>query len=196
MSISAAPVYGHTDYKLIALLADPATPSASTEISSKAHNWGYSFGLLGHYAFSSRWSASVGVWATQSVSAKGEFAVDGNKTMITYPNNHPFEYAYKIPVLLTYQGSTHRLAPYFSAGATLNFRPPAYVNINGTEAPVKFGKAVTVVPLVGIGAIYRLNERLSLIAQPTIQYTIESRPTYSYYHAYQLSLQTQLQYRF
>ncbi len=50
--------------------------------------------------------------------------------------------------------------------------------------------------LIGAGIAYRFSDHLSLVAQPTLQYNIRPKPSYVYYHDYQLSLQTQLLYSF
>ncbi|GAB4018535.1 hypothetical protein GCM10028773_18520 [Spirosoma koreense] len=151
---------------------------------------------MGTYFFSSNWSASAGIWATQFISIKGNITVDGDNTVIDYSNKHPFEYAYRIPVLLNYQSSGKRLSPYFSAGASADFRAKSYVDVGGTEVAVNIGKAVTVTPMLGVGAIYQLKQHLALVVQPMAQYNMQAHPTYTYYHGYQLSLRAQLMYRF
>ena len=196
VSFNLAPIYGHTDFKSIAPIPDPDTQSPTTEIVSNQRGVGYWFGLMGRYEFSPKWSASVGIRAGHGLSTTGYISLGSINIPLHYQYSHPFQNAYAIPLLLNYQSSTKRLSPYFSAGVTLNFRSASYVDINGEEVPVKFGKAITITPLAGAGIIYRLTQKLSLIAQPTIQYNVQSHPTYAYYHSYGLSLQTQLLYHF
>ncbi|GAB3788487.1 hypothetical protein GCM10028818_55140 [Spirosoma horti] len=155
-------------------------------------------GLSSRYSFSPKWSASAGIWATHVLSSTAYFDINGSSIRIPYHYSHPFTNAYKVPLSVNYQSSKNRLSPYFSIGASLDFRGVSYVDLagNGQEVPVKLGKALIVTPLVGIGAIYRLNNHLLAVAQPTIQYNVQSHPTYSYYHSYQIGLQMQLMHQF
>ena len=194
--LNVAPTYTHNATKQMITVADATSQLVPTEFITKSNSVGYSAGLMGRYALSTRWSASVGVWATQLTSTKGDFSFNGSQSSINYHNTHPFSFAYKIPLLINYQLSDKRLSPYFSAGVSLNFRAKSYVDLgNGEEVAVTYGKPVVVTPLVGAGAIYRINGHLSIIAQPTIQYNLP-HSTYSYYRSYQLSLQTQVMYNF
>lgn len=197
LSVSMAPIYGHSDAKLVVPIADPATQSPSTEVVTNAHSVGYSFGLMGRYDFSEKWSVSTGLWATNSLTSTIDASENGSPSTLTYTNRHPLTFVYKIPLLINYRPLTTRLSPYLSAGASGDIRSKSYVILgNGEEIPVSFGKAMVVTPLLGLGGSYRFNDRLSLIVQPTIQYDVQSRPSYEYFHIYQLSLQTQLMYHF
>lgn len=197
ISVSLAPIYSHSDTKVVLPIADPAAQLPSTEVVTKAHGVGYSFGLMGRYSFSEKWSVSTGIWATHSLSSSIAVNQNGSPFTLTYPYSHPFTFAYKIPLLINYRPLTTRLSPYFSAGATGDIRSKTYAILgNGQEIPVTFGKAVVITPLLGLGGSYRFSDRLSLIVQPTIQYDVQSRPSYDYAHVYQLSLQTQLMYHF
>ncbi|WP_338875756.1 hypothetical protein WBJ53_09025 [Spirosoma sp. SC4-14] len=193
VSVSAAPVYAQTDLKVIGPVTTPG--SQPIDIVEHAHGVGYSIGLLGHYNFTPKWSASAGLWATQTVSSTIDLSTNGVDYTVNYANSRPFNYAYKAPVMINFRSSMKRLSPYFSAGASADFRATSYATINGTEVPLKFGKTVTFTPLLGAGIIYGLSDRLSLLAQPMLQYNLDSHPSYSYYHSYQLSLQMQLKYQ-
>lgn len=193
VAVSAAPLYGHSDYKIITPYVVNASGQLTTsELSTRSHSVGYSFGLLVRYTFSPKWSVTSGIWATQFVTTKGIFSIDGLETDLSTTNKHPFVYAYKVPLLINYKMSTRRLSPYFSAGATLDFRARSYIDLNGQEVAVKFGKAVTINPILSLGAIYQVNNRLSVAAQPTVQYNIQDHSGYTTYHNYLLSLQLQL----
>lgn len=197
VSFNIAPIYGHSAYKAILPLSiDPAYPT--TEVISRSHSLGYSFGLLGHYNFSPKWSLSAGVWATSFLSTDGEFSTNGTSVLISLPNHHPFRYGYRIPVLLNYQPSSKRISPYFSLGTSANFRQTSYVYINGQEIPIKTGKAIVNGPLiVGAGAIFNLKEHTSLVIQPLLEYNLKAKPSdYIYSHSYSLSLQVQLRHHF
>jgi hypothetical protein len=197
LSLNLAPVYGHSASEQTLPIPDPNTQSATTDYGIRSHGIGYSFGLTGRYAFTTKWSASAGIWATSSIFSTADISFNGTQYSIDFQNHHPYSYAYKIPLLLNYQSSRKRLSPYFSAGASLDFRAKSYVDLgNGQEVAIKVGKPLVASLLLGAGIIYRLSRQLSLVAQPTIHYTVEPRPTYSYYRGYQLSLQTQLMYHF
>ncbi|MVM36602.1 outer membrane beta-barrel protein [Spirosoma sp. HMF3257] len=189
--------YGHTDSKLIVPIPDPNTQLSSTEIVTSLHNTGYAVGLLVRYAFSPKWSVNAGITASQTLSAKGYYSENRNEIPFNYTNTHRNEFAYGVPLQINYQSSTRRISPYFSAGVSLGFRAKSYVDFgNGQEVAVKLGKPVTITPGVGIGAIYRLNERCSLIVQPGFSYNLDAHSTYVYYHAYSVGLSAQLLYNF
>lgn len=198
LSINLAPIYSHTDNNSTLPLPDPNTQLPTTVITASSHGLSYMLGLSARCSFSPKWSASTGIWATHSLSGITHFDINGISAQIPYHYSHPLTNAYKLPLLVNYQSSAKRLSPYFTLGASLDFRSVSYVDLegNGEEVPVKFGKALTIMPLVGIGAIYQLNSHILIVAQPTIQYNVQSHPTYSYYHSYQIGLQMQLMHQF
>ncbi|MCX6218532.1 hypothetical protein [Spirosoma sp.] len=192
VSVNLAPVYTHTDFSLPVPL--PNSPVVLTEYAGRAYGLHYSVGLMGWYHFSSKWSASAGIWATHQAIGKTNITYNGVASSTTYQYNHPFNNYYKVPVQINYQPAQKKLSPYFSAGVSFDLRGTSYVDLfgDGTYTAVKFGKPVVVTPLVGVGLIYQLTNRLSLLTQPTFQYDLQARPANNYYHAYQVSLQTQL----
>lgn len=198
LSLNVAPIYTHTDYKSILPFPDQNTQSPTTVVTVASHGLNYMLGLLARYSFSPKWSASTGIWATHGLSGTTHFDINGIAAQIPYRYNHPLTNAYKVPLLVNYQSSTDRLSPYFTIGTSLDFRSVSYVDLegNGEEVPVKFGKALLITPLVGIGAIYQLKSHLSIVAQPTIQYNVQSHPTYSYYHSYRIGLLMQIMHQF
>lgn len=193
-SVNIAPVYAHSDFSTVAPYSTPNSTVTLTKYAGNANGLNYSIGLMGWYNFSPKWSASVGIWATHPVTNKLNVTYNGVPSSMTYQYNHPFANLYKVPLLVNYQSSLKKLSPYFSAGVSFDFRGISYVDLNGNGeyVAVKFGKAVALTPLVGVGLIYGLTNHLSLLAQPTFQYDLQTRPSYDYYHLYQLSLQTQL----
>ena len=193
-SINLAPVFSHADYSVSLPLPDPATQLPTTEFSTVTNGLNYSIGLMGWYNFSPKWSVSTGVFANHAITSTTKFIQNGQEGVINYRYNHPFSHTFKTPLQLNFRPSPKQLSPYFSLGTTFDFRGTSYVDIfgNGEYVPVKFGKAVVATPLLGAGISYQINNRLSLIAQPTIQYNLQDHSTYNYYHAYQLSLQTHL----
>lgn len=198
LSLQLAPTYAHGDSRVIFPFPDQATQLPTTELISVSNGLTYSVGVAARYGLTAKWSVSTGLWATHTVLTKADYSQNGIQFTIRYQYNHPFTNLYRAPLLIHYQSSTKRLSPYFSIGATFDFRGITYVDLsgNGELIPVKFGKALVVTPLVGAGLRYSLNKHLSLIAQPTLQYSVDPHPTYSYFHFYQLSLQTQLMYSF
>ena len=197
LSVNLAPVYTHTDFSITFPFTDPAT-QLPVQLAANSNGISYALGITGRYAFSRNWSVSTGVWATHTLSGKTTLVQNGIPATIRYTYSHPFTNWYKTPLLVNYQASDKQLSPYFSAGVTFDFRGTSYIDTqgNGEEVPIKIGKAVVVTPLLGLGAIYRLNEHFLVVAQPTIQYNLQSHSDYSYYHLYQLGLQTQLMYQF
>ncbi|WP_020596186.1 outer membrane beta-barrel protein [Spirosoma panaciterrae] len=196
VSVHLAPIYGHNDSK-IRLGGGPNQPPAS-EFIMESNGLSYQLGLSARYAFSPKWSIMTGIWAAHVVSSKLDVVQDGIPYSIRYTYSHPFSNSYQSPLLINYQVSTKRLSPYVSFGATFAYRRTSYVDLsgNGEFTPIKIGKPVVVTPLLGVGVLYNLTEHLTLIAQPTLQYNVESHSAYDYYHSYSLSLQTQLMYRF
>ena len=198
LSLNVAPIYAHTDYKAIQPFPDQPSQSPTTVVTVSSHGLNYMLGLLARYSFSPKWSVSTGIWATHGLSGTTHFDINGIDAQIPYHYSHPLTNAYKVPVLVNYQSATDGLSPYFTIGTSLDFRGVSYIDLegNGQEVPVKFGKSLTITPLVGIGAIYQLKSHLLIVTQPTIQYNVQSHPTYSYYHSYQLGLQMQIMHRF
>ncbi|WP_461069006.1 hypothetical protein [Spirosoma horti] len=197
ISVNVAPLYGHSAFNaVLPFSTDPAFPT--TSIASRSHTIGYSFGLMGHYGFSAKWSVSTGIWATSILSTKGDFNVNDDNSTISIHNPHPFQYGYRIPVLLNYRWTDKRVSPYLSVGTSANFRSTSYIYLNGQEVPIKEGKAIRKGPLmVGAGAIFQVRERTSLVVQPMLEYSLNAKPdNYDYSRSYSLSVQAQFRYQF
>jgi hypothetical protein len=107
ISLSAAPVYTGTNTESSIVFG--VTPPTILNVSNRASDWGYSVGLLARYNISPRWSASTGLWATNWLSSHYDVGQNGQSFNIDFTNEHPFEFWYKIPLLVNYQPSTGRL---------------------------------------------------------------------------------------
>jgi len=197
LSISLAPEYAHNRFSTVVPVFGPPSPGF-TNLESKSYVLSYTFGLMARYSFSEKWSATSGIWASHPFTGK-ESHVVGNQTFSTPLRfNDPFEIRLRIPLTVNFRPSTNRISPYISAGTTFDFRPKVYLDVNGDgiEERVRFGKSVTLTPIVGIGGIVDLKKNLSLVVQPTFQYLIQSQEGYNYRRAYIVGLQGQLLYRF
>ena len=197
LSVQLTPIYTHSDAKIVFPFADQVTQLSTTEFVAISNGLNYSLGITGRYSFSSKWSISTGIWANHALAAKSDFTQNGIPFTLRYHYNHPFTNSYRAPLLINYQSSIKRLSPYFSVGTTFDFRATSYVDLNGNGdlTPIKIGKAIVVTPFVGIGILYGLTEHMSLIAQPIIQYNVEPHSSYTYFHAYQVGVQTRLMYK-
>lgn len=196
VAVNVAPTFSHTNWQQVAPIPDPVTQSPTTVVGSRSNAWGYSIGVLLHYNFDQKWSILTGIRASHAVWGKSIFSENAVDIPIQYTYGHPFRNAYSTPLQVNFRSSGKRLSPYFSAGATFNYPETSYLLVNGDEIPVKFGKAVVINPIVGAGVDYRLSQRCSLMVQPTLQYDVQDHSSYTFYHSYVLSLQTQLLYHF
>ena len=179
-SATVAPFYGHTKTTTTVIL--PVDYSGGTLASQVFHSEsspkGYWVGLNGRYSISRKWSASTGLWFSES----------SLKTSASSSRSHNFS----IPVIINFQSSERKLSPYFSAGALWNFGTTSHVNIPdlGTVIFKSESNTSRISPLVGAGIIYHFAPHFSLIAQPTFSYAIP--PSGFNSHAYQLGLHLQL----
>ncbi|QJD80805.1 outer membrane beta-barrel protein [Spirosoma rhododendri] len=196
LSVSGAPTYSYLKAKQTFLLPGNSNGNIiPVDVSSRITGRGYTVGVMGKYEFVPRWSVSTGVW--MSYTRTDMPSVETNTPSVDFIVGQTRGRNVQVPVLVNFQSSTRRLSPYFSAGALLSFRSTNYLNIgNDQEIRIKTGKhAVTVVPTVGVGAIYRMSNHLSLAVQPTFNYYLP-QGTYSSYFSGRASLQTQVFYTF
>ncbi len=155
---------------------------------------GYQLGTQLYYHFSDQWSVSSGLWLEwNQIPSKYYDAVPGSLAF-----ERSFHHNFQIPILLNYQTTTKRLAPYFSAGLVLHKAKYSYIVIRTTtgeetEHGSNFYSPILPRLLLGAGIKYRLNEHLSLITQPVIMYEVEKERGK---RVFQYSLQTQLVCRF
>jgi hypothetical protein len=151
---------------------------------------GLSLGLTAYYAFTPKWSLSMGLLHTR-FSGDGRFEnVAGVTTYSSQVQN------LQIPVLLNFTPSSHRLSPYLSAGLLTNYNYRTTVNGIQINRKIDESNAVTTYAMIGFGAHYRITPRLALIVQPTAAYGLKSYPTYTRFNDYLFGLQTQLKFIF
>lgn len=195
LSISGAPTYNYLKAEQTLLLPSNNGATIPVDFSSRITGRGYTIGLMGRYSFRPKWSVSTGTWISYNRTdvPSVEINTPGANLTVGQTRGHNIQ----VPVLVNFQSSTRRLSPYFSAGALLSFRSANYLNVgNDQEIRIITGKhAVTVVPTIGVGAIYRISNHLSLAVQPTFNYYLP-QGTYSSYFSGRASLQTQLFYTF
>ncbi len=142
-----------------------------------------SFGLTARYHFTPKWDVSVGAFYFRSTNhVKSPQGPYGAFTPFTSEG-------WQLPVLVNYRLTSHRLSPYFSAGAVF------------TRNKTFTGRPITTDGVVCVGLNYRIDSGLSLMLQPTTSYSFY-RPasdafyTFTQYSSYSLGLQTQLIWRF
>lgn len=196
LSVSLAPEYAHSNVSIIIPDFNPTNPGY-TSLKSKTNLLNYTLGLTAGYSFSEKWSVTSGLWATHPFAGSISIFQGPQLAKVAYKYERPFNNQYRVPIMVNLRPSTNRISPYISVGTTLDFRKSAYVDIDGSgnEERVKFGKAVTFNPIVGIGVISNLKENLSLVVQPTFQYLIQSQKGYDYRRSYLVGLQVQLMFR-
>lgn len=177
-SATVAPFYGHNKSKVIIPVDDGSGTFPLQEWKSESSPKGYWIGLNGRYSFSRKWSASTGLWFSESWLK---------------PSNISRSHNFSIPVMVNFQTSEKKLSPYFSAGASWNLVTTSRVYVPGVGT-VTFksdnNNISRILPMIGAGAVYHFAPHLSLIAQPTFSYSIP--PSGYNSHAYQLSLNMQL----
>lgn len=151
---------------------------------------GLSLGLTAHYAFTPKWSLSVGLLHTRF---SGDSRFENASGVTTYSRQLQ---RFQVPVLLNYTPSSHRLSPYLSAGLLTNYNYRTTANGMQTNQRIDAPNALTTYAMIGIGAHYRITPRLALIVQPTAAYGLKSRPAYTRFNDYLFGLQTQLKFTF
>lgn len=195
LSISGAPTYSYSNVRRdVLVLGIGGSPVLLPDFTTKTKGYGYTVGVMGRYEFVPRWSVSTGVWMSYNRTEPPNFPPNTPGDLLVGQSH---SHHYQVPLLVNFQSSTRRLSPYFSAGVLLNFRSPTYLNIgNNQELSLRLDRNdITVVPTVGVGAIYRITNHLSLAVQPTFNYYLP-QGTYSSYFSGRASLQTQVFYTF
>ncbi|MVM35303.1 outer membrane beta-barrel protein [Spirosoma sp. HMF4905] len=194
-SISAAPGYTYSNTNATILLPDNSI-TIPVDVEYQQKGVGYSVGILARYELSTHFSVSTGIWLNHNhynqptISTNPDLTL--NPTGVQVVGESSTTRNYQIPVLVNYQSSTKRLSPYFSAGTYINF---PYTKIYAEGTGTLPNQKIRIYPTLGAGIKYQLSNHLSLITQPTFTYLIPIR-TYNSYQYYQLSLQTQLLYKF
>ena len=142
--------------------------------------------------------SSVGLVVRYHLTPHWDVALGGLYSRVTNHINDPqnpygeassyTSKAVQLPLLLNYRLTTHRLSPYFSAGAFFT-------------KSITFDQArLTTDGVLGMGLAYQFGSSLSLLVQPTASYSF-SPPTnntfyqFSGYQSYNFGLQAQLIWR-
>jgi hypothetical protein len=180
--VSIAPTYWY-DYNPYSYQVNANFNVLPIQSQANGYNSVSSVGLTAHYYLTPLWDLSIGVLYSRITNhiqnpqgPYGEFASFTSKGM-------------RIPVQVGYRLTSHRLSPYFTAGAFFT------KSITFNEAPIATDG------VVGVGLDYRFNSALSLLLQPTGSYSFSS-PTnntfyqFTNYSSYNLGLQTQLIWHF
>lgn len=191
-SASVSPFYGHINSKntFVVPYRTGGAPIA-TELKSNTVTKGFYMGLNARYSFSSKWSASTGLWLSESWQGVPDITLT---PAIPYYTGKEKSHNFVLPVMVNFQTSENKLSPYFSAGALWNFNSTGTANISSSESYVVFkNNNSKVTPMVGAGVIYNFAQHLSVIAQPTFSYSIPPSGVDS--HAYRGSLNFQLMYK-
>ena len=178
-SATVAPFYARTKTTVKLPIDSGFDPNLGGEWTSKSSPKGYWVGLNGRYSFSQKWSASTGLWFSQSKL----------RTSNSVSRAHNFA----IPVMVSFQTSERKLSPYFSAGALWNFASSGRATIKDIGTVIfksDKGDLLRILPTVGAGVIYHFAPQIALIVQPTFGYAIAPSGVDS--HAYQLGLNMQL----
>lgn len=181
-SATVAPFYTHYKTNNTVILPDKNGVLYSYVDKSKGSWRGSWLGLSGRYSFTSKWSASTGLWFNKSIANGG--------------NTNARSYNFSIPIMVNFQTSERKLSPYFSAGVLWNFETTTHIDIADVAQSIVFksgDKTFRTSAVAGAGGIYNFSKHLSLIAQPTFSYIFPP----SGYHArtYQLLFHVQLMYK-
>lgn len=155
ISATVAPSYTRGSTASNLSLGDGLYRTGSTVVfNSDAAVTGYWTGLNGTYSFTPKWSASAGLWFSQSLSKAGNVRVR--------------TYQFSVPVLINYRILKRKISPYISTGLSYNFDATTRISISDYRVREnKSSTDATVSPTFGAGAILDLSPRISLIAQPT-----------------------------
>ena len=181
-SATVAPFYSYNKTTVKLPIYSGFDPNLGGVWTSKSSLKGYWVGLNGRYLFSKKWSASTGLWFSQS--------------RLKNSNSSSRSHNFSIPVMINFQTSERKLSPYFSAGASWNFASTSRATIKDIGTVIfKSGKGniSRLSPTVGAGAIYHFAPHFFLIGQPTFGYTIPPCGIDS--HAYQLAFNMQLMFK-
>jgi hypothetical protein len=152
---------------------------------------GFQAGTVLHYHISEQWSVSSGLWLEWTRTPTRPWVVGSGLQSSTGHN-------FRFPLLLHYQVTARRLAPYLSGGLVLykekyEIFKVTYPPDPSAELGFNVNQALRPHLLLGAGLKYRLNEHLSLITQPVFTYGADN---FVGTRTFQYSLQTQLACRF
>ncbi|MBC3784546.1 outer membrane beta-barrel protein [Spirosoma utsteinense] len=132
---------------------------------------GFTAGLGAHYTYAPGWSVATGIWYSQTARQQARLAAAGEGTTTLRSRT------LRVPLLLNYQLTTRRFAPYFSLGLWLDFPLNARVIVDRIDEPtqrlrLKTDTGPIFQPLLGVGGRYQPARRWALIVQPVWSYNL------------------------
>ncbi len=162
-------------------------------ITFASQSAGFHAGLTTHYAFSAKWSASIGVQYSRLTGSTRVTNFYSDTVAVDYTYANQRSERLQVPVLINYTGSGRRLSPYLSGGVLFNYNYQA-------GGQLDFRDAVRTNAMIGVGVLYLATARVSLIVQPTLQYQFSNPAssfiTYPTARVIQVGLQTQVKFSF
>lgn len=199
VSINAAPTFHYVNTEFTSNLPGENGSVVPVDFHSKVNGYGYVVGVLANYGFSKRLSVATGLWLNQVNYRKPTVTTDPGLNTLPLPYDLQLRSlpsttrSLQVPLLLNYRISSKRLSPYFSAGALTTLY--STMTLEGSKGSKNTVDKILLHPVLAAGVDYRLNERFSLIVQPTFVYYLPYEKTLSYKN-YQLGLQGQVLYHF
>lgn len=205
ISATLSPTQRKLDYRTG--IQDSSPNSYGTTIIAK--DQGGTLGLTATYQFHPNWSVSSGLWYNRSTGYQDFQAFRNNEAVGAEPTRRTTLNTVQLPVLINFSPSKHRFSPYLSTGLVfnMNYRSKIGNYFNSTVEPaITHSSQINTHILLGLGAQYRINPRVSLIVQPTALYKLDylgqgSAPAYASHYSrrvrdWQLGVQAQLKYTF
>lgn len=194
VSATVAPAYSYTNTRMTFVIPD-RNGQATTETSAiNTSSFGYVAGLMAHHAFTPKWSISAGLWYSH-IGRDGIFPLS--------PGNFPARIISRdlqVPLLINYRLTNKRISPYFSVGSLANLEQSTVFRSKTSAGPEKinitFRQSTDFRAIIGAGALYKLNQRLSLLVQPQLIWRFKPTGDIDNYIVYQLNGQVQLMYSF
>ena len=200
LSVSVSPIYSGSFNERNIITPTTQSQSINPVFTKSSTSYGYSVGLSAHYAVSSRWSVTTGLWVNNFTRARSTLLFNTNTNgLIISPNagTRVSARTYQVPVLANYRTSDKKLAAYFSAGVLISLPPPStnYLIGHNDDLALLRGSRGKVLPMIGAGLSYRLSNRFSFLAQPTLMLEFPAEE-YILHNTYRVGLLTQLKYTF
>ncbi|UFH52978.1 PorT family protein [Spirosoma sp. KNUC1025] len=198
ISSTVTPAIGHTDYHARSLY--PESDGQVVEpVFLDGSRWssGYAAGLSISYVYQPGWSVSSGIWFHQITTRQTRQPSAGEGT-VTLRNRR-----LRIPLLLNFCPSNHRLSPYFSFGLLTDFPILSRVVVTRSGESTQNLRLKPLLPrpffygLLGAGVRYKLTDRYTFIGQPVLTYSFgQLGASFMHDPAFEIGLQTQLAYTF
>jgi hypothetical protein len=198
LSISAtvAPVFTHTNYERRSFYPE-SNGQIVEPIFLSGSRWesGFLAGATVNYTYAPGWSVTSGIWFRQVAMRQARLAIAGEGTTTIRSRS------VRVPLLLNFRQSVRQLSPYFSLGllvdlplasqiiAVRNGESTQRLQMTPESGPYFY-------PMLGAGVQYKLDQRLTLTAQPVFAYSLGRFGGASTHNpAYELSLLAQVAYR-